>query len=498
MEKEYILALDEGTTSARAILFDKEGMVVGTAQKEFAQYYPCEGWVEQDATELYEAQLETMIQVIRQCGVDSTRIAAIGITNQRETVVVWDKRTGIPICPCIVWQCRRTADICTTWIREGKGEMVRAKTGLKIDAYFSGSKLKWILDNVAGAREMADAGNLLCGTVDTWLVWKLTGGKVHVTDYTNASRTMLFNIHTLDWDDELLALCSVPRKMLPKVQASGKVCGETVLYGASIPIAGIVGDQQAALFGQGCFEKGQGKNTYGTGCFLLMHTGTEAVDTKDSGLLTTMAASMDGEAVAYALEGSVFVGGAVVKWLRDELSLIDSAAQSEEVARSIPSSGGVYVVPAFTGLGAPHWNMYARGTIVGLTQGHGRAKIVRASLESIAYQSYDLMRSMAEQTGAKMTRLRADGGASRNAFLMQFQADIGGCVVEVGQSEATAQGAAFLAGLATGFYESREEIARLIRVRKQYFPDMEEEERERLLFGWERAVKAAIVFAEEE
>ncbi len=495
MSKRYILALDEGTTSARSILFDKEGSVIKVAQKEFPQYYPKEGWVEQDAMELFEAQYDTVLTVLRESGVRAEEIAAIGITNQRETVVVWDKDSGKPICPAIVWQCRRTAELCSALVRQGLEDMIREKTGLKIDPYFSASKLKWILDHVEGASERAGEGKLLCGTVDSWLIYRLTEGRVHITDYTNASRTMLFNIHTMDWDETLLSLFSIPRSMLPTPVPSGAVCAEITLNGVRIPIAGIAGDQQAALFGQGCFHPGQAKNTYGTGCFLLMHTGKKPLLSHSGGLLATVAATMQGEEPEYAIEGSVFVGGAVMQWLRDELCLISSAAESEEIARTLPDTGGVYVVPAFTGLGAPFWNMYARGTVVGLTRGNSRAGIVRAALESIAYQTNDVLRTMEEETGIGITCLRADGGASANRFLMQFQSDISEKPVEVGQSEATALGAAFLAGLAVGFYEDRASLSRLVRIKKQYFPAMEEEKREILLFGWNRAVRAACAFA---
>lgn len=494
--KQYILALDEGTTSARSILFDHNGMVIATAQKEFPQYYPKEGWVEQDALELYAAQVETMLDVIRTSGIEPSEIAAIGITNQRETVVVWDKETGKPICPAIVWQCRRTADLCTAWKEEGKADWIQEKTGLIIDAYFSASKLKWILEHVDGAAERAKEGKILFGTIDTWLIWNLTGGKSHVTDYTNASRTMLFHIRDLKWDDELLALFGVPRVMLPTPHPSSYHFGNALINGTEIPIMSVAGDQQAALFGQGCFARGLAKNTYGTGCFLLMHTGNQPV-ISSGGLLATIAATEDGKEVEYALEGSVFVGGAVIQWLRDELRMISSAQESEEAAGSIPDTGGVYIVPAFTGLGAPYWNMYARGTIVGLTRGNTRERLIRAALESIAYQTNDLLKLMEEEAQIPMSCLRADGGASRNSLLMQFQADISDRCVEVAENEATALGAAFLAGLAIGFWNNRDELSSLIRVKRQYFPTMESVRRASLLRGWNKAVDAAIHLTQE-
>jgi len=491
--KKYILALDEGTTSARSILFDHTGSIIAVSQKEFPQYYPESGWVEQDANEIWAAQSETMLAVVRESGIQPSEIAAIGITNQRETVVVWEKDTGKPICPAIVWQCRRTADICEEWKKAGLTDAIRDKTGLVVDAYFSGSKLKWILENVDNAMELARDGKLLCGTVDSWLIWKLTGGRCHMTDVTNASRTMLFNIRTMEWDDELLALCSVPRSMLPQVKASSSCYGTVRMWDESIPICGVCGDQQAALFGQGCFCEGSAKNTYGTGCFLLMHTGNRPIIGK-SGLLATVAAGEEGKAPEYALEGSVFVGGAVIQWLRDELGLISSAAQSEEIASALTDTDGVYVVPAFTGLGAPYWNMYARGTIVGLTRGQSRERLIRAALESIAYQTADVLSLMEEQTGRHISHLRADGGASRNRLLMQFQADISARPVELAQSEATAMGAAFLAGLGSGFWKNRDELSELIHVSRQHFPSMNEEKRSELLDGWHRAVRAAELY----
>ena len=494
--KKYILALDEGTTSTRAILFDREGAIVSVAQREFTQRYPKPGWVEHDPMEIYASQYSTMTEVIVKSGIDPHEIDSIGITNQRETTIVWDKETGKPIYNAIVWQCRRTADICEKLKKDGLGEYIKNTTGLLIDAYFSGTKIKWILDNVEGARELANKGRLLFGTVDTWLMWKLSGGRIHVTDRTNASRTMIYNIVEQKWDDELLRLLDIPREMLPEVKSSGEVYGEINVMGADIPISGDAGDQQAALFGQRCFEIGEAKNTYGTGCFLLMNTGNRPSFGK-SGLITTCAATEKDCETQYALEGSVFVGGAVVQWLRDELGFIRDAPDSEYFAIKAKNSGGVYVVPAFAGLGAPYWDMYARGAIVGLTRGSGRNQIIRAALESIAYQTNDVIKAMETDTGASVKVLKADGGASRNKFVMQFQADISGSVVETyANAEATALGAAMLAGLGSGFYKSKQDIA-IPTGMMSYVPKMDAAEREKLIYGWKKAVECASGWIEE-
>ena len=468
--KKYILALDEGTTSARAILFDRNCHMVAVAQHEFPQIYPESGWVEHDPMTIYAAQYAAMTECVAGSGIEPAEIAAVGITNQRETTVVWDKHTGKPVCNAIVWQCRRTADICEALAREGHTETIRQKTGLRLDPYFSGTKIKWILDHVEGARARAEAGDLLFGTVDTWLTWKLTDGRVFVTDVTNASRTMLMNIHTGEWDEDMLRLLDIPRSMLPKIKSSSEVYGYADIMGARIPIAGIAGDQQAALFGQGCFAEGSAKNTYGTGCFLLTHTGNRPVMSRHD-LLTTVAATEAGRPLEYALEGSVFVGGAVVQWLRDELHLITDSLDSEYFAAKTPNNGGVYVVPAFAGLGAPYWDMHARGSIFGLTRGTGRDHIIRAALESIAYQTEDVlaamqadMASMSEEgKNHAITSLKVDGGASANQLLMQFQSDVSGIPVKrPATTEATALGAAFLAGLGVGFFESRERLAGIL------------------------------------
>ncbi|MBQ9416941.1 MAG: glycerol kinase GlpK [Clostridia bacterium] len=498
-DKKYILSLDEGTTSARAILFDRAGRVVATAQREFPQYYPKPGWVEHDAMQIYASQYATMTEAVAMSGIKPSQIACIGITNQRETTVVWDRRTGRPVCPAIVWQCRRTAPYCEQLAASGYTEFIRERTGLLIDAYFSGTKIRWILDNVEGAREKAQAGELLFGTIDTWLIWKLTDGRVHVTDQTNASRTMLFNLHTGRWDEDILKLLGIPACMLPRVCSSGEIYGKAEVMGAEIPISGIAGDQQAALFGQQCFEPGEAKNTYGTGCFLLMHTG-EKPFLSSHGLLTTMAATEHGMPRAFALEGSVFVGGAVVQWLRDELGLIMEADDTEYFANKAKDSGGVYVVPAFSGLGAPFWDMHARGTIVGLTRGSGKNQIIRASLESIAYQTQDIMQAMEQDTGYAIRRLKVDGGASRNRFLMQFQADISGVeVVRPENPEATALGAAYLAGLGCGFFASRDELRDAAADSFVHFvPGLEEETRKQKLRGWRRAIRCATAWSKEE
>lgn len=493
---QYILAVDQGTTSSRAILFDSEQNIVSMAQKEFTQFYPKEGWVEHDPMEIYSSQYAVMMEVIAQSGVDVKTIAAIGITNQRETTILWDKATGRPIYNAIVWQCRRTADIVNDLKARGLTEYIRETTGLLPDAYFSGSKIKWILDHVAGARERAERGEILFGTVDSWLIWKLTDGAVHVTDYTNASRTMLYNINTLEWDQRLLAVLDIPRQMLPEVRNSSEIYGFTSIRGERIPIAGIAGDQQAALFGQCCFEKGEAKNTYGTGCFLLMNTGDTPCFSAN-GLLTTIAVGLGGK-VQYALEGSVFVGGAVIQWLRDEMRFINEARDAEYYAQKVEDTGGVYLVPAFTGLGAPHWDMYARGCIVGITRGTRREHIIRAAQEAIAYQSADLMRAMERDTGVTLTELNVDGGASRDRFLMQFQADILNTAVRRPMiRETTALGAAYLAGLATGVWKSKEEIKRLWSCDVTFQPDMEDEKRQKLLRGWQKAVGRSTGWAEE-
>ena len=496
--KKYVLALDEGTTSARAILFDKNGRTVAMAQHEFPQIYPRPGWVEQDPMAIYAAQYSAMTECLAGSGIEISEIAAIGVTNQRETVVVWDKETGRPICNAIVWQCRRTADLCAELEAEGHAPLIRERTGLRIDPYFSGTKLKWILDHVEGARERAEAGELLFGTVDTWLCWKLTGGEIHITDVTNASRTMLMNLRTGDWDEDMLRLLNIPRKMLPSIRSSSELYGYADVMGGSIPLAGIAGDQQAALYGQGCFDKGQAKNTYGTGCFLLTHTGGEPVMSGND-LLTTVAATRKGEPLRYALEGSVFVGGAVVQWLRDEMKLISDSRDSEYFASKVQDSGGVYVVPAFTGLGAPYWDTDARGSILGLTRGSGRDHIIRAALESIAYQTEDVIAAMQGDMTAfgvgRITSLKADGGASNNRLLMQFQSDISGIPVHrPATAEATAWGAAALAGLAVGFFGSPAETVVASEGGTTYTPAMSEENRTRLLEGWHRAVSACRAF----
>lgn len=489
MEK-YIVALDQGTTSSRAIIFDKDQNIIGVSQKEFRQIYPKEGWVEHDPMEIWGSQYSVLQEVLAKSNLNQSDIAAIGITNQRETTIVWDKNTGVPIYNAIVWQCRRTASICEELSKDGFDEYVKENTGLLIDAYFSGTKVKWILDNVEGAREKAERGELLFGTVDTWLVWKLTSGRVHVTDYTNASRTMLYNIKDLKWDEKILNKLEIPKSMLPEVKNSSEVYGFTNLGGKGgirVPIAGIAGDQQAALFGQACFEKGSAKNTYGTGCFLLMNTGDEMIRSKN-GLVTTIAIGIDNK-VQYALEGSVFVGGAVIQWLRDELRLINDAADTEYFASKVSDNGGVYVVPAFVGLGAPYWDMYARGAIFGLTRGANKNHIMRAALESIAYQSKAVIDAMSEDAGYKVQHLKVDGGASRNSLLMQFQADIiNSDVTRPIISETTALGAAYLAGLAVGFWNSKEEIAHRWFAGQTYNPRMDKETIDKLYKGWEKAV----------
>ena len=495
---KYIMSLDQGTTSSRCILFDKSGNICASVQKEFRQIYPHPGWVEHDADEIWDTTLEVSRAAMAKLGVEAGSIAAIGITNQRETTVIWDKETGEPIANAVVWQCRRTADIIDDLVKRGCGDTIRYKTGLEPDAYFSGSKIKWLLDNVPGARKRANAGKLLFGTIDTWLIWKLTGGKVHVTDQTNASRTMLYNIRELCWDQELLALLDVPACILPEVKPSSHVYGTTAfeLYGGEIPISGAAGDQQCALFGQCCFEPGQMKNTYGTGCFLLMNTGSEIVESKN-GLVTTIGVGYE-DHVEYALEGSIFVAGAAVQWLRDELSVISDAAESQQYAEKVPDTAGGYVVPAFTGLGAPYWNQRARGTIVGITRGFSRAHLIRATLESLAYQTYDIARAMERDSGIRMAELKVDGGACANDFLMQFQSDlIGSDVYRPRCIETTALGAAYLAGLAVGFWTSLEDVKNNWATDKVFSSRMEEERRVKLLNGWHKAIKCALAWAEE-
>lgn len=484
---KYVLALDQGTTSSRAILFDRDQNILGVSQKEFTQHYPQEGWVEHDPMEIWSSQYAVMMEVVAQSGVDSSEIASIGITNQRETTILWDRETGRPIYNAIVWQCRRTADIVDGLIADGLEEHIRKTTGLIPDAYFSATKIKWILNHVSGAMERARAGKILFGTVDSWLVWKLTGGAVHVTDYTNASRTMLYDIHRLQWDETLLKALDIPREILPEVRPSSEIYGYTEIQGAQIPIAGIAGDQQAALFGQTCFDPGDAKNTYGTGCFLLMNTGDKPCESKN-GLLTTIAIGING-GVQYALEGSVFVGGAVIQWLRDEMRFFTDSRDAEYYARKVPDNGGVYLVPAFTGLGAPWWDMYARGSILGITRGTRREHIIRAAQESIAYQVADLVSAMENDTGIPLTQLKADGGASRDMFLMQFQADImNRSVRRPAIRETTALGAAYLAGLAVGVWKNQDEIRNLWACEMIYKPDMEETQRKKLLSGWHKAV----------
>jgi glycerol kinase len=500
MRKKYIISLDQGTTSSRAILFDHDGNIVGVAQKEFTQIYPKAGWVEHDPMEIWGTQIGVAREVIERTGIKPNEIAAIGITNQRETTVVWDKNTGKPIYNAIVWQCRRTASICDDLKDRGFEKSIREKTGLVVDAYFSGTKIKWILDNVNGAREKAENGELLFGNIDTWLIWNLTRGKVHVTDYTNASRTMIYNINELKWDEELLKEMDIPECMLPEVKPSSFIYGTTspeLFDGAQIPISGDAGDQQAALFGQGCFEEGMAKNTYGTGCFMLMNTGENIVKS-DNGLLTTIAWGVDGK-VEYALEGSIFIAGAAVQWLRDELKIIYSAEESETYAYSVEDTNGVYVVPAFTGLGAPYWDMYARGTIMGLTRGSTREHIVRATLESIAYQTKDVLNAMQEDSKIQLKALKVDGGASANNFLMQFQSDILDVSVNRPKSiETTALGSAYLAGLAVGFWSSKEEIKQNQNMNKEFTSNMSEEIRNKLYKGWEKAVRRALEWEKED
>jgi len=483
------MALDQGTTSSRCIIFDKNGRIKSIAQKEFTQIYPKPGWVEHDPMEIWSSQVSVATEAMAKQGILAEEIASIGITNQRETTIVWNKRTGQPVYNAIVWQCRRTSEMIDGLKAKGYEAYIKEKTGLIPDAYFSGTKIAWILDHVEGAREAAKAGELLFGTVDTWLIWNLTKGKAFVTDYSNASRTMLFDIKSLAWDEKLLKELDIPREMLPEVKPSSCIYGYTdrILFGSEIPIAGAAGDQQAALFGQCCFTKGEAKNTYGTGCFLLMNTGNEAI-ASSHGLITTIAASTGGE-VQYALEGSVFVAGAAVQWLRDELQLIRTSAESEKYAMQVPDTNGIYVVPAFTGLGAPHWDQYARGAIVGITRGGNRDHIIRATLESIAYQTHDVLRAMEGDSGVTLKSLKVDGGASANRFLMQFQSDIVNTPVQKPECiETTALGAAYLAGLAVGFWKDKEEIYKNWALAETFEPNMSEEQREKLIAGWKKAV----------
>lgn len=497
-EKKYIVALDQGTTSSRAVVLDKAANIVSVSQKEFTQIYPTAGWVEHDPMEIWATQSATLVEAIAKAGINSDEVASIGITNQRETTVVWDRATGKPIYNAIVWQCRRTADICEELKARDLEGYVRENTGLVLDPYFSGTKVKWILDNVEGAREKAEKGELAFGTVDTWLIWNMTQGRVHVTDYTNASRTMLFNIKDLCWDEKMLKELDIPASMLPEVRPSSEVYGQTNIGGKGgtrIPISGIAGDQQAALFGQMCVEPGQAKNTYGTGCFLLMNTGKEKV-TSENGLLTTLGCGPKGE-VAYALEGAVFMGGASIQWLRDEMGLVDDAKDSEYFATKVDSSNGVYVVPAFTGLGAPYWNAHARGTILGLTRGSSRCHVIRATLESIAYQTRDVLDAMTADSGIKLAALNVDGGAVANNFLMQFQSDLLATdVVRPKVTEVTALGAAYLAGLAVGFWNSIDDVKNVAEIDRTFNPDGDEEKRERRYTGWQRAVKAVTAWSE--
>ena len=495
---KYIMALDAGTTSNRCCLFNEAGEVCSMAQKEFTQYFPQPGWVEHDANEIWSTQLEVARQAMDNIGATAANIAAIGITNQRETTIVWDKKTGQPICRAIVWQCRRTSRYCDELKARGLTESFRKKTGLVIDAYFSGTKLRWILENVPDTRERAEKGELLFGTVETWLIWKLTGGKAHVTDYSNASRTMLFNISTLQWDEDILRELNIPRCMLPEVRPSSCVYGEALpqFFGAAIPIAGAAGDQQAALFGQTCFAPGEAKNTYGTGCFLLMNTGKTPVFSKN-GLVTTIAWGLNGE-VEYALEGSIFVAGAALQWLRDELRLIDSAPDSEYMAQKVSDTNGCYVVPAFTGLGAPHWDQYARGAIVGLTRGVNKYHIIRATLDSLCYQTHDVLRAMEADSGIKLTALKVDGGASANNYLMQTQSDIIDAPVQRPKCvETTAMGAAYLAGLAVGYWKNKADVRKNWAIERTFTPSISEEQRKACLHGWNKAVKCALGWAEE-
>ena len=496
---KYIMALDAGTTSNRCILFNKNGQVISVAQKEFTQYFPKPGWVEHDANEIWSSQLGVAVEAMAKIGATADDIAAIGITNQRETTIVWDKNTGEPVYHAIVWQCRRTSEYCDELKKKGLTDKFREKTGLIIDAYFSGTKLKWILDNVEGVRERAEKGELLFGTVETWLIWKLTKGKVHVTDYSNASRTMLFNIKELKWDDEILAELNIPKSMLPEVKQSSEIYGycDSAFLGGEIPIAGAAGDQQAALFGQTCFKSGEAKNTYGTGCFMLMNTGETPVFS-ENGLVTTIAWGLDGK-VNYALEGSIFVAGAAIQWLRDELKIIESATDSEYMANKVKDTNGCYVVPAFTGLGAPHWDQYARGTIVGITRGVNKYHIVRATLESLAYQVNDVLQAMKADSKIELEALKVDGGASQNNLLMQMQSDIIDAPVKRPMCvETTAMGAAYLAGLAVGYWKNKEEVIKNWEIDRVFTPEISEEDRAKKIKGWNKAVKYSYGWAKEE
>ena len=496
---KYIMALDAGTTSNRCILFNKKGEICSVAQREFTQYFPQPGWVEHDADEIWASMLGVAVEAMSKIGASAEDIAAIGITNQRETAIVWDRNTGEPVYRAIVWQCRRTSAYCDALKEKGLTDKFREKTGLVIDAYFSGTKVKWILEHVQGARERAEKGELLFGTVETWLIWKLTKGAVHVTDYSNASRTMLFNINTLKWDEEILSELGIPKSMLPEAKPSSCIYGHSdpAFFGGAIPIAGAAGDQQAALFGQTCFQPGEAKNTYGTGCFLLMNTGEKPVFS-DNGLVTTIAWGLEGK-VTYALEGSIFVAGAAIQWLRDEMRFIDSSAESEMMATQVQDTNGCYVVPAFTGLGAPHWDQYARGTIVGLTRGVNKYHIIRATLESIAYQVNDILSAMKADSGIELSSLKVDGGASVNNFLMQTQADIIDAPVNRPQCvETTAMGAAYLAGLAVGYWASKEDVLENWAIDQSFEPVIEEEKRRMMIKGWNKAVKYAYGWAKED
>ncbi|WP_123053436.1 glycerol kinase GlpK [Clostridium sp. JN-1] len=493
---KYIMALDQGTTSSRCIIFNEKGLAVSTAQKEFKQVYPEAGWVEHNPMEIWATQFGVASEALIKSNIDAKDIAGIGITNQRETTVVWDKRTGLPVYNAIVWQCRRTSNYCDELRAKGIDKVIKEKTGLVLDAYFSGTKIKWILDNVPGARKEAERGNLAFGNIDTWLIWNLTKGKVYVTDYTNASRTMLFNIHELKWDKELLELLDIPESMLPEVKPSSCIYGETDknLFGVSIPIAGDAGDQQAALFGQTCFKPGTAKNTYGTGCFLLMNTGEKAVESKN-GLLTTIAVGIDGK-VEYALEGSIFIGGAVIQWLRDELRMIKSAPESEKYCTAVKDTNGVYLVPAFVGIGAPYWDQYARGTIVGLTRGAKKEHFIRAAVESLAYQTYDVLKAMEEDSGIELKELKVDGGACANNFLMQFQSDVLNVQVDRPEViETTALGAAYLAGIAVGYWKDRDEVSQNWALSRSFEPTIADDKRSELLKGWHEAVKRSMNWA---
>lgn len=496
---KYVMALDAGTTSNRCILFNEKGEICSMAQKEFTQYFPKPGWVEHDANEIWSSQLGVAVEAMEKIDASYADIAGIGITNQRETTIVWDKKTGEPVYNAIVWQCRRTSEYCDELKNKNLTEVFRKKTGLIIDAYFSGTKIKWILDNVEGARERAEKGELLFGTVETWLIWKLTKGKVHVTDYSNASRTLLFNINTLEWDDEILEILNIPKSMLPEVKPSSCVYGKShsKFFGGEIPVAGAAGDQQAALFGQTCFDAGEVKNTYGTGCFMLMNTGDKPVFSKN-GLVTTIAWGLDGK-ITYALEGSIFVAGASIQWIRDELRLIDSSEDSEYMAKKVKDTNGCYVVPAFTGLGAPHWDQYARGVIVGITRGVNKYHIIRATLESIAYQVNDVIDAMKADAGIEISALKVDGGASANDFLMQIQSDLINAPVRRPKCvETTAMGAAYLAGLAVGYWKDKKDVIKNWNIDKTFYPDIDEEERINKIKGWNKAVKYSYGWAKDE